>query len=716
MDPVFVPRGANVTVDVTLPIGPLEQNVSVTAAATDVLPSQIGAPVTVLDSSTIAALGKPDVLEALRLVPGVSLVQSGARGGVTSIFVRGGNSNFNKVLIDGIPVNDIGGGVDLSQYSAAGVDRIEALRDPNSVVFGSDALSGVVSVISRRGQTRIPLGEFSIDGGNLGTHHEAASAGGVVRRFDYFSAFDNFQTDNDIPNSQYREKTYAGRFGVALGHSSDLSGTVRWIDRRVGSPNAIDFFGTTDDAFQTFRTVLVGVSSQTQINNKWQAAVRFGSWDGRSHFENPTLSGTNIGGTGFGNVVTISGANGYSVTGRAILDFGPFSSDSRSARQGVYGETSYQLIPDLNIAGGVSFEREQGFPSANIDADPTTTRNNRAVWVEGRGTVVHRVSVTAGLGYAHNEAFDNAFSPRLSVAAYLRTPEAAEFWGDTRLTFNAGKGIKAPTIFQTTNSLYVLLQRTPATQALAASAGIGPVGPERGRNVDVGIEQGMWQGRARVRAAYFDNAFYDLVESVSRNLLPQFGIPVDVAAAVTSANVNSQSFTSKGVETSADAQIGRVRLAASFTHFDATITKSLSSGALTPSFNPAFPGIPIGNFSPLLGQKPFRRPANTGSVLVSYAQRRAALAVSGYFAGKSDDSTFLGGSDANFGNSLLLPNQDLDAGYAKVDVSGAYSITRHLKWYLTVENIFDQHYEPAFGFPALPINVRTGVTIAAGGR
>jgi iron complex outermembrane receptor protein/vitamin B12 transporter len=715
-DPVFVGRAASVTVDVALPIGPLEQNVSVTAAATDVLPSQIGAPVTVIDQTTIAALGKPDVLEALRLVPGVSLVQTGARGGLTSIFVRGGNSNFNKVLIDGIPANDIGGSVDLSQYSVAGVDRIEALRDPNSVVFGSDALSGVVSVISRRGQTRVPLGELSIDGGNLGTHHETAAAGGVVRRFDYFSEFANLQTDNDIPNNQYREKTYAGRFGVALGHSSDLSGTVRWIDRRVGSPNAIDFFGTPDDQFQTNRTLLIGVSSQTQISNRWQAAVRFGSWDGRSHFENPTTSGTIIGGTGFGNVVTITGANGYSVTGRGILDFGPFSSDSRSARQGFYGETSYQVMPQLNIAGGANFEREQGFPSANIDADPTTTRNNRAVWVEGRGAIAHRLSVTAGLGYAHNEAFDNAFSPRLSVAAYLRTPEAAEFWGDTRLTFNAGKGIKAPTIFQATNSLYVLLQRTPATQALAAAAGIGPVGPERGRNVDVGIEQGMWQSRARVRVAYFDNAFYDLVESVSRNLLPQFGIPVDVAAAVTSANVNSQSFTSRGVETSADAQVGRVRLAASFTHASATITKSLSSGALTPSFNPAFPGIPIGNFSPLLGQKPFRRPANTGSVLVSYAHGPATVAVSGYFAGKSDDSTFLGGSDANFGNSLLLPNQDLNAGYAKMDVSGAYAITRHLKWYLTLENFLDQHYEPAFGFPALPINVRTGVTIAVGGH
>ena len=222
-DPVFVGSG-RVSIEVALPIGPLEQSVSVTAAATDVLPSQIGAPVTVIDLATIDAIGKVDVLEALRLVPGISLIQSGARGGVTSMFVRGGNSNFNKVLIDGIPVNDIGGGVDLAPYSAAGVERVEALREPNSV-FGSDALSGVVSVMSRRGRTPAPQAELSIDGGNLGTNRESAAVGGTILRFYYFSTFEHFATDNDVPNNAYRTKTYAGRFGASLGHSTDVSGT-----------------------------------------------------------------------------------------------------------------------------------------------------------------------------------------------------------------------------------------------------------------------------------------------------------------------------------------------------------------------------------------------------------------------------------------------------------------------------------------------------------
>src|SRR5262249_12072738 len=173
-----------------------------------------------------------------------------------------------------------------------------------------------------------------------------------------------------------------------------------------------------------------------------------------------------------------------------------------------------------------------------------------------------RVSVTAGLGHAHIDGYASRFSPRLSVAAYLRKPMASEFWSDTRMTFNAGKGIKATSVTSVNSSLYSLLQKTAAGAALAERAGIGPIGPERGRNLDVGIEQGLWRGRARVRAAYFNNEFFDLVEFVSRNLLPQFGIAPDVAnaAGAPGAYVNSQSFTSQGIEVSTDAMFGRIRL------------------------------------------------------------------------------------------------------------------------------------------------------------
>jgi iron complex outermembrane receptor protein/vitamin B12 transporter len=235
--------------------------------------------------------------------------------------------------------------------------------------------------------------------------------------------------------------------------------------------------------------------------------------------------------------------------------------------------------------------------------------------------------------------------------------------------------------------------------------------------VDVGIEQGMWRERLRARVAFFDNEFFDLAEFVSGGLLPQFGIPADVASAAGfGAYVNSQSYTAKGIEASIDAVVGGIRVAGSYTYLDAQVTSSLASSAIAPQFNPLFPGIEIGGYGPLVGQRPFRRPPNSGSLLVAYTQGPAQVAVSGYFAGKADDSTFLQGSDVDFGNTLLLPNRDLNAGYQKIDFSGSYRIHPRLSWYATIENLLDDYYEPSFGSPALPVNIRTGLTVRVGGR
>ena len=160
-DPVYAGPGTRASVEVVLEVGPLQQDVVVTAEAGQVLQSQTGAPVTVIDSATLEALNKPDVLEALRLVPGAQIVQVGERGGATSLFLRGGNSNFTKVLVDGMPANDIGGGFDFSQLDTAGVDRIEVLRQTNSVVYGSDALTGVVNITTRRGSARVPEFQYA---------------------------------------------------------------------------------------------------------------------------------------------------------------------------------------------------------------------------------------------------------------------------------------------------------------------------------------------------------------------------------------------------------------------------------------------------------------------------------------------------------------------------------------------------------------------------
>jgi vitamin B12 transporter len=135
-DAVFVGPGARSTVDVSLAIGPLQQDVVVTASASALPQSQLGAAVTVVGGDTLQALAKADVLESIRLVPGVQVVQTGQRGGTTSVFVRGGNANFNKVLIDGVPVDDIGGAFEFATLGYPALPR--AVRGGLSVTLGGD--------------------------------------------------------------------------------------------------------------------------------------------------------------------------------------------------------------------------------------------------------------------------------------------------------------------------------------------------------------------------------------------------------------------------------------------------------------------------------------------------------------------------------------------------------------------------------------------------
>jgi len=710
-DAVFVGQGRSFSFEVALDIGPLRQDVVVTAGATEQLQARTGAPVTVIDEATIESINKLDVLEALRLVPASQIVQVGQRGGPTSLFLRGGESNFTKVLIDGIPANDIGGGFDFSQLTIASVERIEVLRQTNSVIYGSDALTGVVNISTRRGTSRVPALDYAIDGGNLGTFNNALSFGGAYKRFDYFSQYSYYTTDNDTPNNGYRNGTYAGRFGAAVGNGTNVYGTVRYLDGRYGSANGFDLYRIADDSVSDTNQTYISVAADSQISPRWQTTVRFGSTDQESLYTNPSPTGQyfdpfGFGGNYLGQTVTLEDAAGRTVTGQAILDYGgiyPQSFASRTTRRSLFGQATFQATRDLAISAGGRFEHEAGY--SDPDADPSDTRNNGGAFVEGRATLVNRIYISAGIGMEHNEVFQTAYTPRLSVAAYLRNPSTEQV-GETKLTLNIGKGIKAPSVYQGQNSLYALVTGTPA------GAGVDPLGPEKSRGFDIGLEQALAAGKLRARVGYFNNTFENLLEFLSRTQLVSAGVPPDVAVATAfGAYINSASFDAQGIELSADAAVGaRLRFAASYTYLDAEVTEAFGRSA---AFNPAFPTIPIGAYSPLVGERPFRRPANSGTLFVGYTTGPIDVALSGYFAGRRDDSTFL--SDGFFGNSLLLPNQGLDPAYQKIDVSASYRLHPRLRVYTTIDNIFNEDYAAAFGFPSLPATIRVGASVGVGG-
>ncbi len=720
---LFLTAGGTLNVDVRLQIGPLRQQIVVSDTGTSLPESEVGSSVSVTDQKQLDALNKLDVLDTLRLVPGVQVVQTGQRGGTTSLFVRGGNAEFNKVLIDGIPANDIGGTFEFANLSTSGVGQVETLRGPNSVLYGSDALASVVNITTRRGTSPLPEFTFSADGGNFQTHRQQASVSGAFHQFDYFSDFARFDTQNSLPNSSFHNGAYSGNFGWEPNGRTSVRFTLRHAAVGLGDPNALDFFGIPDDSLQREQDTYLGITAQNQTTPRWHNLFRFTRTKLRFRFDNPSPTGIPFDPFGFGAnylglPVTICAANGFCANGQAILDFGgtyPQLFDSRTTIRSVYAQSDYAFRPNLGASFGFRYDKEDGFTESSGSKSPTD-RDNFHYFLEAHGSLRHRAFATAGVGFDNNDVFGFAATPRVSVAYYLRRPSSNELFGVTKLRFNFGKGIEEPSIFNEGSSLFRVLRTLPQGQDLIRKFGISPIGAERSRSFDLGLEQGLWNERARLGLTFFHERFFDLIDFVDKSALPQLGVPLQVASALPfGAAINSDSFRSRGAEIQFKASLSHnLTFTGDYTYLSAVVTKSFASSALFPAINPAFPGIPIGAFSPLVGNRPFRRAPHSGSLVVNYSKRRFGLDLTGYFVSKSDDSTFL--SDGFFGNTLLLPNRNLLGGYQLIDLSGWFEVRRGVTLYTSMGNILSEHYQAAVGFPALPFTFRTGVRLTLGGE
>ena len=183
--------------------------------------------------------------------------------------------------------------------------------------------------------------------------------------------------------------------------------------------------------------------------------------------------------------------------------------------------------------------------------------------------------------------FDTAYTPRLSVAAYLRNPSSEQV-GETKVTMNIGKGIKAPSVYQGDNSLYALVAGTPA------GAGVNPIGPERSRGFDFGLEQAFAGGRLRARVGYFNNTFEDLLEFLSRTQLVAAGVPPAVAAGDGVRRLHQLQLLRRAGRRVVGGRRARRGLAGERLVYlsHAEVTEAFGRGAV---FNPAFPGVPIGD-------------------------------------------------------------------------------------------------------------------------
>jgi iron complex outermembrane receptor protein/vitamin B12 transporter len=705
----------------------VRQSIVVTATGTPLPQAQLSASITNLSKTDF--VNRTDLVDVMRQVPGVNVVQTGQRGGVTSLFVRGGNSDANKILFDGAPIEDIGGRFDLSTIASTGVQNAEAYRGPNSVLYGSDAAAGVIGFSTPRGSTPFPSLLYEGDAGNFGTYRNEVQLGGTHRALDYYGGFNDLQTQNSIPQSEYHNIMETANLGYAWSAATTLRVTARNADIATGLPGAYQFYKIANDAKQSDQNIFLAGTIDHNFSDRWHALARYGLARKREQSTQYSPTGIFLPDEGIyvGNPVTIKGANGYSVSGQAILNYAgtyPVTSDLVSNRDNLYAQTDFQFTPHLMAIAGFRYENERGANRFPGFVNDTLERSNYDYMLQLGGDFRGRLFYSLGGGIEKNQLYGTEGTPRVGLSYYVVRPGAGHFHG-TKLNFNFAKGVKEPTLTDQFGSLYNFLFTYGGQQAVA-QYGIQPIGAERTRSYDGGVEQSFFSERMLMRVTYFHNEFGNQIESVPASAMGELlpNLPPDqlqqlialLQASFVSPTLNSLAFRAQGVESEIQYGLGRnIFFRGGYTYLDSVVQRSFSSDALNPTINPLFPDVPIGVFSPLRGARPFRRSPHTGFISATYTGKQWTLVGNAAFSSRSDDSTFLDPfTNAAFDNSLLLPNRNLDYGYAKLDFGAVYQIKPWISVYTQLDNITSNQHIGPIGYTSLPFNFRTGLRFALG--
>ena len=702
----------------------MHQEVVVTATGVPTAQAQLSAATSVVRRPEFR--NQAFLVDALRQAPGVFVVQTGMYGGVTSLFVRGGTSTSNRVLLDGSPVEDIGGHFDYSNLSTTGVSQMEIYRGPNSALYGSDASAAVVSVTTPQGSTSFPSLFYEGDAGNFHTWRNELQVGGTKSKLDYYAGSSYFESSNALPQNEYRNLTEVLNLGYAISSATTVRVTGHNLNSSVGLPGAYNFYGLTNDGKQADQDTYFSGLIDQQTNLKWHNSVLYGLVRKREQAQQWFPAGHLIERNFYGNVVEIRGANGYSVTGQALLNYGPEfggaypnTTETASNRDQLYAQSSYAFTPHISALLGFRYEDERGEARSHAFLyDYTLERSNYDYTGEVQGDLLKdRLYYSLGGGIEKNELFGTVGEPRVGLTFYPVRPGSGYAHG-TKLKFNFSKGVQEPDIFSQVGSLYQLLIQH-GEEAVATRYNIRPIHAETSRTYDGGVEQSFFSQRLLLDATYFHNEFGNQIEFVSATQLPQLGVSPAVASAINSifggADVNTLQYRAQGFETQLQSQLTtRLFIRGGYTYTDPVVQSSFSSSATGPSENPLFPGVAIGASSPLRRARPFRIAPHVGFVGVNYTRKKVFATVQGSFASRSDDSTFLAGADLKIDNALLLPNRNLDSTYAKVDVGGSIQALSYLSIYAQLNNLVsDQHIGP-IGYPSLPFTFCAGLRLQLG--
>jgi len=634
-----------------LALAPVREQVVVSATRTEAPSGQLGASTSVVFEGELEQRRVLPVSEALRALPGAAVARTGGYGASTSLFIRGGESDHNKVYLDGIPLNEAGGAFEWSVLMADNIERVEFVRGPQSALFGSDAMAGVVQLFTRRGpaesaRPRITLGG---EGGNQDTWRANANLSGAAGLFDYSLSWARFSTDNREPNSAFHETSLSANFGLELSERTQVRAVVRGELGRVGTPGQTAFGRPDLDSFLRRRDASAGLALHDQTAGFWEQRLRYSFAQSRQLSRNlladPPFTPAFDGST-------------------APFEFFDFTFDflNHMRRHQLSYQSDWRAGAPGRRAGmhvftfAFEWDREQGFlgdrltPGGEVNA-----RRDNFGWVFQHQALWGRFFLTNGVRIEDNESFGTSAVPRTSLAYYLRRGGGAV--GVSKLKFNFGLGIKEPSLLE--------------------SFSIGPFAfgnpelrPERARSFDFGVEQRLWHDRAKLEVNWFDNRFRDLIAFEITSFVPFTGTFFNIGRS-----------KAKGSELILEvAPGGGLRARGHYTFLDSQVTES---GTV---FDPVFEE----------GNRLFRRPKHSGAVEVYWDWRRVSVSSTTLFVGRRTDSDF------------ALLGLTSSEGYTRWDASAAYRSPHRVTYFAVVENLLNRDYMEVLGFPALKLAFRAG--------
>lgn len=649
----------------------VDEQVTVTATQVDTALSRTPDSTTVLSAQEISTRQQFTMSQALRAVPGITVQQSGGPGTVTSLFLRGAESDQTLVLVDGIRANAFGGGIDLSQVPLADVERIEVVRGPQSAIYGGDAIGGVVQVITKQGGA--PRGQASFEFGSREMMRATASTVGEAGAFrwhlggDYYEdeGFTGLASNGETVSNDDAE---IGQGTVTAGwrHAAsggDLQGTFRYVDTERGTPGpygsdpAGRFFGVD----RTSRNLTTRTTGGLRWLQPWfgpASRVRQ-----RVEFD----------------------AADYDLTYLTPSSPPPFDrSEGKTTRQHLRVQTDASLSSDLGLTGGLEWLGEQGgstYIVSGTGSVPTDVdRSVLGIFGEARWSPLARFSVSAGVRAEriHRDALTGdpfAFTPRPDFPAETISsvnPKIAATWlaagspgagAATRVHGAIGTGIRPPDAFEI---------------AFTDNSGLKP---ERSRSADVGVEQTFADGRILVDATAFFNRFDDLIVSVGSSFSGSSRWRTD----------NISNARARGVElTGAWRPIRAFDLKATYTFTDTEILAVDNSAQAPPPYS-------VGD--PLL-----RRPRNQGSLDAIVSSSRWSAFAQLQARGETFDA------EPAFGPTGGLYWND---GYAVFNLGGTWQLAPWVSVQGRVLNLFDTSYEEVLGYPNPGRTAYVGVRVAA---